>query len=292
MSNNGYFKGPKSITVVVNGEQFIVHADNKSTYDEVWKLIQAKNYKDIPETIDRLAALTKKVAAQTTLGGEIRVRDRRVYFVEKDGVEQRLLGYEITKLLELVDQKVDIEPLKHFIVKVRQNPSEAVRARLYEFLEYGKMPLTEDGSFLAYKVVRGNYFDKHSGKFDNSIGKVVEMPREQVDDNDNRTCSTGLHACSQEYIQHFRSGGDRLVVVKIDPADVVSIPVDYNNTKMRTAKYKVIGELKDANDKGEFFGKAVYAEAKASPTRDKSGRFTRVAAQGAKRDSKGRFVRA
>lgn len=275
-SINAFFRGPKGLTVVVAGVQYVVHADNKSTYDAVWKEIQAKNYAAIPDIIDKYAALAKRVESSVE-NGEIRVRDRRVYYVEKDGVEQRLLGYEITKLLELIDEKVDIEPLKKFIVKVRQNPSEAVRARLYEFLEYGQMPLAEDGDFLAYKVVRGNYLDKHSGKFDNSVGKVVEMPREQVDDNDNRTCSTGLHACSQEYIKSFRSGGDRLVVVKINPSDVVSIPVDYNNTKMRTARYEVIGELTDANDKGEFFGKPVYKApapvVKKGPARDKFGRF-------------------
>ena len=67
------------------------------------------------------------------------------------------------------------------------------------------------------------------------------MERNQVDDDQNQTCSTGLHFCSQEYLNHF--GGARTVIVKINPRDVVSIPNDYNNSKGRACRYEVIGEL-------------------------------------------------
>ena len=36
-----------------------------------------------------------------------------------------------------------------------------------------------------------------------------------------------------------------MVICEINPADVVSIPADYNNTKMRVCKYTVIGEVED-----------------------------------------------
>jgi hypothetical protein len=53
---------------------------------------------------------------------------------------------------------------------------------LYGFLEKGNLPITNDGHFLAYKKVRKDYKDCHSGTMDNSIGQVVEMERNQVDD--------------------------------------------------------------------------------------------------------------
>jgi hypothetical protein len=37
--------------------------------------------------------------------------------------------------------------------------------------------------------------------------------------------------------------GNRVVIVEIDPRDVVSIPSDYNNAKGRCWKYKVVGEV-------------------------------------------------
>jgi hypothetical protein len=75
----------------------------------------------------------------------------------------------------------------------------------------------------------------------NSVGQVVEMERNTVDDDKDRTCSSGLHFCSQSYLAHF--GGERTVIVKINPRDVVSIPSDYNDAKGRACRYEVIGEL-------------------------------------------------
>jgi len=256
---NGYVITPGGITVVVDSKPYQVDARNKGLYDAVKALIKSKEFSKIPDTIDRLSSLIKKVEAQPTVKDDARItiRDRRVYLIDESGVEHRLHGYEITKLVEVAEEGFDITPLSNFAKRVRKNPSEAVRSRLYEFLEHGQLPLTEDGSFIAYKVVRGNFKDKHSGRFDNSPGQLVSMPREQVDDNDNRTCSTGLHVCSKDYIRSFRSGDDKLIACIVGPEDVVSVPVDYNNTKMRTAAYHVLSEITAADDP-EFFGKAVY----------------------------------
>jgi hypothetical protein len=38
-------------------------------------------------------------------------------------------------------------------------------------------------------------------------------------------------------------GGERIVILKINPRDVVSIPTDYNNSKGRACRYEIIGEL-------------------------------------------------
>jgi hypothetical protein len=125
-----------------------------------------------------------------------------------------------------------------------ENPSYRAVQELYKFLEVGQMPLTEDGHFLAYKKVRENFKDIHSGTFDNSVGKICEMPRNKVDEDSSRTCSSGLHVCSYSYLNSFGNGTtDKVVVVKINPRDVVSIPADYNNTKMRLCRYEVIQDV-------------------------------------------------
>lgn len=78
----------------------------------------------------------------------------------------------------------------------------------------------------------------------NSPGNTVSMPRYQVDSNRYNTCSVGLHFCSREYLPAFGCGdGEKVVLVKVNPADVVSIPVDYNNAKGRTWKYEVVSEV-------------------------------------------------
>jgi hypothetical protein len=46
-----------------------------------------------------------------------------------------------------------------------------------------------------------------------------------------------------EYAKGY--SGDILVEVIISPKDVVSVPIDYNNQKMRVCRYKVLGVVKD-----------------------------------------------
>jgi hypothetical protein len=120
------------------------------------------------------------------------------------------------------------------------------------------LPITPDGSFLAYKKIRQDYTDCHTGKMNNSVGQVVEMERNKVDDDQNQTCSTGLHFCSRDYLNHF--GGERIVIVKINPRDVVSIPNDYNDSKGRACRYEVVDEI-DKDKADEAFAQSVQEAA-------------------------------
>lgn len=145
------------------------------------------------------------------------------------------------KLIQMYQEGFPVEPMINFMENLLENPSKRAVTELYGFLEKGNLPLTADGHFLAYKKVRQDYKDCHSGTMDNSVGQTVEMERNQVDDDQNRTCSSGLHFCSKEYLNHF--GGERTMILKINPRDVVSIPNDYNDSKGRACRYEVIGEL-------------------------------------------------
>lgn len=151
-----------------------------------------------------------------------------------------------TRILDIVSEGLNIDPWIKFATNVYENPYEWSRQELYLFLEKAQLPITDDGCFIAYKRVRSDYKDIHSGTIDNSVGKLVVMPggREAVDPDRFRTCSYGLHFCSRDYLPHFGAGvGNRVVLVKINPADVVSIPSDYDNTKGRCFRYEVIGEI-------------------------------------------------
>jgi hypothetical protein len=137
----------------------------------------------------------------------------------------------------------------NFLANLQNNPSYRAVTELYGFLEKGKLPITEDGYFLAYKRVRNDYTDCHTGTMSNAIGTVVEMARNQVNEDPKQTCSYGLHFCSRDYLQHFGTdSGNRTVILKINPADVVAIPADYNDTKGRCCSYEVIGELEHKNE--------------------------------------------
>ena len=166
------------------------------------------------------------------------------------------------KMLEMLEEGFDLAPMSKFLNNLMQNPSMRAVNELYGFLEKGNLPITPDGCFLAYKAVRANFKDIHSGTMDNSVGRVVEMPRNAVDDNKDRTCSYGLHFCSVEYLQSFARSDSNVVILKINPRDVVSIPSDYNDTKGRACKYEVIDIYKDFdinNPTKSLFDSSVYA---------------------------------
>lgn len=157
---------------------------------------------------------------------------------------EALANYATDKLIELLEANLKATPLINFLENLMQNPSKRVVDDLYRFLEKGRMPITEDGHFLAYKKVRADYKDIHSGRFSNTVGASFEMPRNMVDEDAQRTCSVGFHVCSYDYLPNFASSGnDRVMVCKINPAHVVAIPADYNDTKMRVYKYVVTDEV-------------------------------------------------
>lgn len=166
-------------------------------------------------------------------------------FVVRDGLIQ-IDGESLPtalsdRLLALVDAGEDTTPLEKFWDNLSLNPSEGSRKDLFAFLEANNVPLTPDGHFIAYKKVRKDFRDIHSGQFDNSPGKVVSMPRSEVDNDSSVTCSRGLHVAAFDYAANrFGSTSEPLLLVKVNPADVVSVPPDYNQQKMRTCRYEVL----------------------------------------------------
>lgn len=148
------------------------------------------------------------------------------------------------KTLAMIDAGQDAIPLFRFLEKVRKNPSNAAQNELLLFCTVNRFMIHSDGSILAYKSVNRNFTDIHSGTVNYPVGAVVTMERGAVDDARDRTCSHGLHFAAYDYATTWTSMVDkRLLLIKIDPADVVSIPSDYNNQKGRTCKLEVIAEL-------------------------------------------------
>lgn len=152
------------------------------------------------------------------------------------------------KLKACLEEGFGAEPFIKFLRNLVQNPRQEVMEHLYAFLEFGQMAIDDDGCFLAYKAVRPDYKDIHSATLDNSIGSTPSMPPWAVDPNRNRTCSRGLHVCSFRYLPHFSHANGHVMVCRVNPKDVVAIPADYNNTKMRVATYEVIDEYKGYYD--------------------------------------------
>lgn len=91
------------------------------------------------------------------------------------------------------------------------------------------------------------YTDSYSKSTEIIIGKKVSMDRSLCDSSPNRTCSTGLHIGSRDWLKK-NIFGDVTLLTLINPADVVAIPYDYISGKMRVCAYYPIEVLeKDAD---------------------------------------------
>lgn len=162
-------------------------------------------------------------------------------FIHDKPLPKNLNEYVSKRFRDLAQNDIG---LRKFIEHLGNNPDERVFSTLWDFMQYNNIQIDEDGYVIAWKVVKKNWKDIHSGKFDNSVGKVCKMPREKVDSNPKNTCSTGLHVAAFGYLKSFSTDNHRIVKVKVDPANFVSIPVDYNGMKARVCEYEVIEEYK------------------------------------------------
>jgi hypothetical protein len=234
------------VTVVINSKPHVV-SKSHPMYQRVVDAIKANEWETVDSIID-----PKKVVIDYG-NGSISVQGDTMYWKGEE-----FHNSLATRMIRMLQDGFDVKPMVNFMENLMQNPSKRAVTELYGFLEKNSLPITPDGSFLAYKKIRQDYTDCHTGTMNNSVGQVVEMERNKVDDDQNRTCSTGLHFCSRDYLNHF--GGERIVIVKINPRDVVSIPNDYNDSKGRACRYEVVDEI-DKEKADEAFAKSVQEAA-------------------------------
>jgi len=89
------------------------------------------------------------------------------------------------------------------------------------------------------------FTDYHSGSTDIKLGKPVSMPVEQCDPDPHQMCSKGLHAGSFDYVEMFGGGDKTILVVLVNPMNVVAVPY---NDKLRTSEYFPVATLDKEND--------------------------------------------
>ena len=227
------------IFLLLDGKEYSINAGNSSFS----KALEAYNAKDWESFIYIANPEIRLKSLYASYEG-IEVKDGNLY-VFGDPIHSTIAK----RVISFIEHGLDCVHLFKFILKLNMNPSKRAVDELYTFLEHRALPVTDNGNFLAYKAVRADYTDKYSGKFMNTIDSVLEMPRNKVDDNKENGCSYGFHAGSVDYAKNFMDRDGHLMLVEINPADVVSIPTDCQFQKLRTCKYKVVGEYEiDLND--------------------------------------------
>jgi hypothetical protein len=257
---NSYIILPHSLVVVTGGKQYTA-ADTHGSYAAILEAIKAGNWEIIPSLMDVANHINKMGRDKITVVNG-------VVMFNGDEIHNTLTS----RLLEMLSQGFDVEPMIKLLENLMANPLKTAIDEFYLFIEGNRLPITEDGCIIAYKRVNTDYKDLHTGRVLNMPAHmlpdgtmesvtvnsvttevvdgvtVVSMPRSMVDANRAVDCSVGLHFCSLGYLNEFHSGSGRILLLKINPRDIVSIPYDYDNTKGRCWRYEVIGELETVNN--------------------------------------------
>lgn len=216
-------------------------AINKSSplFEKIKEALVAKDYDKVIKLLD------SETTIREFFNGDLNVEVRNGHvFIDGETVPDILNK----RILAFIQQDLPYEPIVNFWKNLVKNPSKNSVDQLYGCLDHNHHPITSDGCFIAYKAITGDYKDKHTQTISNKIGETVRMLRNKVDDDKHVTCSHGLHVASFEYAKNFMANyGDRIVLVKVNPEHVVSVPADYQNQKLRVCEYTIISEI--PNDK-------------------------------------------
>ena len=241
-----------NLTVVHDGEMYVAD-ETHTNWEAILRGVLANDESVIP-----LFDVSQTIARRfERLSERVTVANGRVYF---DGEETN--NALTQQIMRFVDEGVeDFQPLVNFFEKVQNNPSTNSREQLYRWLADRDFAITLDGNFLAYKGVKksdeeGVFLSVHAGhaiadgveyddaKIPNRVGSIVEMPRTEVQDDPTVGCHTGLHAGTYEYASTFVYDG-ALLLVEINPRDVVSVPRDSSDQKVRVCRYSVVDVLEN-----------------------------------------------
>ena len=243
-----------SVSVTTDSRVFTL-TDDHPEFNNILDMLKQNRLAEAETALDRATAV-RAAAAQSkfVIDGNVVVFDGR-----------DLPGVMAEYIIRMHNEGFDLGPLEKFTENLYQNPSFRAIKEAFLFITANKMPITEDGCFIGYRTVTEDYKDIRTRTFDNSVGAVVQEPRNLVDEDPDRTCSNGLHVCSLGYINGAGAGyggsSNPWIIVKVNPRDVVAVPRDYNNTKLRCCEFTVIGELDKSKIKPE--DKKSYREDKA-----------------------------
>ena len=167
------------------------------------------------------------------------------------------------RIMQMKKEGWDHQPMLKFLSNLYENVSHRAVNEFYDWIQHKGLAITPEGYILGYKGVsvydgvdqddlngnaltQGDLVDKYTGcSHRNNVGDTVTMKRRRVDDNCNNGCGSGLHAGTYEYACDWAGHGGKVVLVKIDPRNVVSIPTDCDFQKLRCSEYEVVGVARE-----------------------------------------------
>jgi hypothetical protein len=248
--------------VIVTDDDMVAVPSTNPLYLKLREKLNAHDLAGIDEVLDRT--------------GKIKPHTNGEFWVDEDGCvvhSGEVMPTSLSeRLLALVDKEMPWKPLVKFW---ELRPS----ANLWGFMHHTDIPLMGNGHILAYKRVRrlaegdeevgkpragakppvngehkpedylraGDLVDCRTGKFRNNVGDEPKMERAAVATDPEEACGPGLHVAAWKYADQFYANGV-LIEVVVDPRDIVSVPSDHDEMKVRTCGYKVLREVAEPRE--------------------------------------------
>jgi hypothetical protein len=190
--------------------------------------------------------------------GNFEFRDGFLYYENEQVANQ-----PTERIINMIKNSWDYKPMLAYLDRLYQNVSNRAVHESYTWCSNKGLPITDDGMLIGYKGVslysgedrfdklgrplaEGDHVDKYTGtSFRNNIGDECSMNRRGVSDNCNDGCASGLHVGTYEYAENWAGTNGVVVLVKFDPADIVSVPTDCQYSKMRVSKYTVVSVARE-----------------------------------------------
>lgn len=231
---NSYIFTETGISIVALRVPYVI-SNTHVNFDAIKDALRESNFEAISELSVVATAIENYIGPNIV---EINVEAGTIQYNGK-----LLHGVIVEHILKMMADNFEVAPMILFLTKLYQNPSAQAIDQLYGWMVANGVTISENGNLVAWKRVKDNYTSFHDSVTKHAVGTYVELKRSLCTVDATITCAAGLHFCSYEYLEHYNAGQGRILMLEIDPTDVVSIPSDYNNAKGRACKYYVSAEL-------------------------------------------------
>lgn len=238
------------LTVLHGGSAYVATSETHPNFNDLVQKALADDASVVNDfTVEK--AVQERFEA---LSERVSVAGGQVYF-DGDVVNDALTE----QILRFVESGVeDWYPLVAFFEKVAQNPNEHSREQLFRWLAKHNFTLTEEGDIVGYKSVQADFGSIHTGPaivdskpvnghVPNLPGSTIEMARSSVQFDPSVSCASGLHVANWDYATTWTTYG-HIMEIHVNPRDVVSVPTDSGDSKVRVCRYYVAGEVTEPYD--------------------------------------------
>jgi len=219
-----YILSRNALSVFIQGRPHPVDQSNPN-YDLILDGLRNRSLSEIQV----LALVNQRAAVEAAVAG----LKFGAVTVGQDGVfygDKLVPSHLTTKMLEILARGLDITPWGRFLDRIYHNQRQASIDAIGNWLVFVGMPITTDGMLLAYKKVRAD----HSAFIGDPVAHAPDTTIESED---------GLAFSSWDCLPRTTGNNGRVMIVEIDPADIVSIPLDYHASMGVARKFRVLAEI-------------------------------------------------